>query len=155
MKSCLSIIVIALVLNLPLQAQKKKPTKPKPTATIDYSKLYDDKWYFYASASDGSDYYYNPNKMTRTKSIVRVWTESRRKKDDKAIGRSLDEIECGEKKWRTLAGVNYMQKITYGNERTEWELRARSDSWDTPKTEFRFIIPDSVMEGLADTICSM
>lgn len=99
-----------------------------------------DEWIYYASSSD-ERYYYNPAKTTRTGSLVLLWTKAVSKKTLEKTGMVQFEIRCQSQQYRSLAGVEY------------YESGAISRSWNKSTAPFSTIIPETIIEGLYDTVC--
>jgi hypothetical protein len=156
MKKLLPLLLFILIFafSVSAQARKNKPLKLKPASenqkVIDYSTVYEDIWMLYA-ASDQVNYFLNPSKATRKKAIVRVWTEKRDKSDSEVLSRILYEVNCGESKMRSLAGVSYFSFNEFPGGRTEKFKNVTS--WDTPTAKFEFIIPDTIGESLKEEVC--
>jgi len=108
--------------------------------TVTKTSKAEDEWIYYASSSE-EKYYYNPAKMSRTGSFVRLWTKSVSKKTLEKTGMVQMEIKCQSQQYRSLAGVEY------------YESGAVSRSWNKSTAPFSTIIPETIIEGLYDTVC--
>jgi uncharacterized protein YgiM (DUF1202 family) len=104
----------------------------------NYRKSYKDEWLFITKASE-KDYYYNPSTMVKTKSLLKVWTK--KVTPDEGSTRTLMEINCSLNSYRVLRVVFYN---TSGSV---------SDDIDNSEGEFKDIIPDTVMDAIAEAVC--
>ncbi len=120
-----------------------------------YAELWGADWKLFASNSEMGDFYYDAQSMTRpSKDIVRVWV--RLEYSDRGVNRTvkelgealknlsygvgLEEINCSDKKTRTLFFSHYSKERTV--------LHTSSDAG-----EWTDIIPDSNWEELYKAIC--
>lgn len=106
----------------------------------DYSSVYEDEWLLYEATTDDYEYY-NPSKMTRIGRLVSIWTKSKNKITDKTTQTSLLQIDCGNSRSRSLAGVKY------------YASGAVEHTWDRPSAAWSVIIPDTIAEAIMIRVC--
>jgi hypothetical protein len=112
-------------------------------------------WKYYGGSEFG-EYYYDTESMKRLpNNIVRVWTKeiSSQKSVTDMVGRlgeeykdlghinTLTEVDCIAKKCRFLVIVYYSKS------------NSRIDSFDSPGDEWKFMVPDSMLEYLLKAVC--
>lgn len=127
--------------------------KKRKGAIEDYSEKYKDEWLYYVS-SETAHYYYNPAKVKREGNLVSAWIEERDKNDGIVLSKDLMQIDCRAQKFRTLVGVKYYSFTIYPNRKERYKLTT-PESHEPTNPRFSTIIPDSIGESLADTICSL
>lgn len=99
-----------------------------------------DEWKYYTSSSEGN-FYYNPGKMSRKGSIVRVWTKRVSKTTYETLSMIQYEVQCSTEQIRSIAGALYNTNGSVYR------------SWDNQKARFESIIPETVSEALFEKLC--
>jgi hypothetical protein len=117
--------------------------------------IFDPRWRLYNFNSLGSAYFYDPESISTSYNIVKVWTkiiysEKDKQRYIKKFGKkykkldyslSLSEIDCSKKRYRVLNLVYYALNGSV------------IDITDNFLAEWHSIIPDSVQETLFEEVC--
>lgn len=108
---------------------------------LNYSKIYKDEWLEY-TITETAVYYYNPSKLIREGFTMKTWVKEKNSVNLKTQGVAQYQVDCKNLKVRTLALVSYNEDGSIFN------------SFDTPNSKYSTIIPDSVGDRLAKTVCN-
>jgi len=121
---------------------------------FSYAEVWGEDWKFYGSTENFLAYYDAQNITRLSENVVRVWTKSDytekgvlnwvknigKKYENMNHSKILSEINCAEKT------INNLSFTVYDN-KGDVIISSHSSS------ELRFIIPDSVMDGLYQAVC--
>jgi hypothetical protein len=135
----MSLLFCLSVVSFSYQSQASTPDKPSSPAKQDASK---EKWEYYASDEEGTDYSYNPNTLKHMKgSLVKVWVRAvYSEKNPKYSQAQLQwEIDCAKKSMRGLTAQAKKKDGTRENIKTPSQWSA--------------IPSESTAETLYDTVC--